>query len=123
MIACALLHGRILKAGWLAVITLLCGVPGTFATAAARLVYALETSVVYDDNVHLTDSARDSDEILIPRLLFSFTDDSTKLKANVAGDFSYYHYLRGTFSDDFRGTLAGTARRIAIRVARYATNR
>jgi hypothetical protein len=79
------------------------------ASATARLDYSLETGLLYDDNIRETQSARESDEILIPRLLFTFNDGSSQLDASVAGDLSYYHYLQSTFSDDFRGVLAGTA--------------
>ncbi len=85
----------------------------SFATmgsaGAARLDYSLELGALYDDNVRLTENDRSDDIELIPRLIFLFTEDATRLTANVAGDIEYRDYTQGTFSNDFRGTLAGTA--------------
>jgi hypothetical protein len=105
----ASLRSRTMRAVGLAAVAVFCYSPCPSARADARLDYALEFGMLYDNNVHLTESAPEGDEMLIPRLLFTFTDDSSRLQANVAGDLSYYHYLRGTFNDDFRGVLAGTA--------------
>lgn len=76
---------------------------------AARFDYSLEAGVLYDDNVRLTENNTTDDTILIPRLIFLFTEDATHLTANVAGDVEYRDYLDNTFTNDVRGTIAGTA--------------
>ena len=77
--------------------------------AGARLDYSFELGALHDDNVHLSENDSASDTILIPRLLFLFTQDAAALTANVAGDIEYRDYLQGTFKNEVRGTLAGSA--------------
>jgi hypothetical protein len=80
-------------------------IPG--AVSAVQLNYELGFGVEHDDNVNLSETDPISDDILIPTLGFSVSQLGSTIQANATGLVEYRDYLGNTFSDDFRGELAG----------------
>lgn len=77
------------------------------AVLAARLDYSVEVGYLHSDNINLSSLDPVDENLLIPQLGFRFTEDGSKVKAEVSGLIEYRDYLGGTFSNEVRGSLDG----------------
>jgi hypothetical protein len=77
---------------------------------AAGLDYQLTAGGGYSDNIRRVDVDKESENIASAGLLFSFDKRSSRLYADLVGNFAYYDYLDDVFDDEVIGNFAGQAR-------------
>jgi hypothetical protein len=77
---------------------------------AANVDYQVDVGAGYSDNIGRTATAEQDETIATAGLQFSLDERTSRLTADVIGDFAYYEYLDDTFDSEVTGNLAGTAR-------------
>jgi hypothetical protein len=73
---------------------------------AAQLNYTLELGAEHSSNINLSQYDPISQDLLIPRLFFSYDQVGSTLQAHAVGQIEYRDYLQGDFGNEFRGNLA-----------------
>ncbi|HJU07321.1 MAG TPA: hypothetical protein VJ727_02440 [Rhodanobacteraceae bacterium] len=73
---------------------------------AAQLNYTLELGAEHSNNINLSETDPISQDLLIPRLYFSYDQIGSVLQAHAVGQIEYRDYLQGDFGNEFRGNLA-----------------
>lgn len=79
-------------------------------SAAATLDYQLTAGGGHSDNIRRVPVGEESENIASAGLQFSLDQRSTRLYADLVGNFAYYDYLDDTFDNDLLGNFAGQAR-------------
>ena len=81
-----------------------------FSTAAhaAYLDYIVGLGIEHNDNINFNADDPISDNILIPSLAFTLSEQGSTVQAQVAGRIEYRDYLRGTYGGEFRNAIEGT---------------
>lgn len=82
--------------------------------SAAQLDYTLELGAEHSSNVNLSDTDPVSQNLLIPRLAFTFDQSGSTVQARAVGQIEYRDYLGGAFNNEFRGQLAGALNWIVV---------
>jgi len=77
------------------------------AASAAHLDYDIGIGIEHDDNINLSEHDPISEDILIPSFGFSVNELGSTIQAYADGVVEYRNYLGGTYSDEFRGDIAG----------------
>jgi hypothetical protein len=78
--------------------------------SAAGLDYQLTAGGGNSDNIRRVAVDEESENIASAGLLFSLDQRSSRLYADLVGNFAYYDYLDDTFDDEVLGNFAGQAR-------------
>jgi hypothetical protein len=79
------------------------------ASAEPALDYSVGVSLKHSDNINYSEHDPVSEDVLAPRLDFTFTQKGSTLQANAAGSLEYRDYLHGRFGSELHTLLAGTA--------------
>ncbi|MDQ2972147.1 MAG: hypothetical protein M3R20_04075 [Pseudomonadota bacterium] len=74
---------------------------------ATRLDYTLDLGAEHSSNINLSETNPVSQNLLIPRLAFTFGQAGSTIQARAAGQVEYRDYLEGAFNNEFRGQLSG----------------
>ena len=77
---------------------------------AATLDYQLTAGGGHSDNISRVPVDQESENIASAGLQFSLDQRSSRLYADMVGNFAYYDYLDNTFDDEVLGNFAGQAR-------------
>lgn len=80
------------------------------AASAATLEYQLSGGGGYSDNIRRVPVNEESEGIASAGLQFSLDQRSSRLTADLVGNFAYNDYLDDTFDDEVIGNFAGQAR-------------
>ena len=80
-------------------------VPGTGAPAT-QLNYTVEVGVEHSSNINYSQYDPISQDLLIPRMFFTFDQVGSTVQAHAIGQIEYRDYLQGDFSNEFRVNLA-----------------
>ncbi len=80
----------------------------TQGAMAVTLDYTTELGFLHSDNINLSGTDPVTENLLIPRIGFSLTEDGSNLQSKAVGQLEYRDYLGGTFGNEFRGTFDGT---------------
>lgn len=80
------------------------------ASIAATLDYQLTAGGGHSDNIRRVAVDKESENIGSAGLQFSLDQRSSRLYADMVGNFAYYDYLDDTFDDEVLGNFAGQAR-------------
>lgn len=72
-----------------------------------RLDYTLDLGAEHSSNINLSETDLISQNLLIPRLTFTFDQAGSTIQARAAGQVEYRDYLEGAFNNEFRGQLSG----------------
>lgn len=75
--------------------------------ALAELAWSVDTGVGHTDNARLTPTNTESDTLPWVGGMIEFEREGRRLRASLAGQGSYVHYMDDTFDDDFVGSAAG----------------
>ena len=73
---------------------------------AAQLNYTVELGAEHSSNINLSETDPISQDLLIPRLFFTYDQVGSTLQAHAIGQIEYRDYLQGDFGNEFRGNLA-----------------
>lgn len=73
---------------------------------AARLDYTLELGAEHSSNINYSQYDPISQDLLIPRLYFSYDQNGSTVQAHAVGQIEYRDYLQGDFNNELRGNLA-----------------
>jgi hypothetical protein len=76
------------------------------ASAAPQLNYTLELGAEHSSNINQSQDDPISQDLLIPRLYFTFDQVGSTVQAHAVGQVEYRDYLQGDFANEFRGQLA-----------------
>ncbi|GFE82143.1 hypothetical protein GCM10011487_41430 [Steroidobacter agaridevorans] len=79
-------------------------------SAAATLDYQLTAGGGHSDNIRRVAVDEESENIASAGVQFSLDQRSSRLYADLVGNFAYYDYLDDTFDDEVLGNFAGQAR-------------
>ncbi|MBS0430915.1 MAG: hypothetical protein JSS21_00695 [Proteobacteria bacterium] len=79
--------------------------PGTGAPAT-QLNYTVEVGVEHSSNINYSQYDPISQDLLIPRMFFTFDQVGSTVQAHAIGQIEYRDYLQGDFNNEFRGNLA-----------------
>jgi hypothetical protein len=74
---------------------------------AARLNYEIGLGLLRSDNINLSQTDKQEDTIVAPRLRFDLDQHGPALDLDLAGDVQYLTYQENTYDDDWRGELRG----------------
>lgn len=77
------------------------------AAQSLRVDYDVGASVLYSDNINLSEDAPDSDVILSPELNFDATKAGSDIQLRARGKLQYLEYRDNTYPDEARGEFAG----------------
>jgi len=88
-----------------ALTTAIVAVAGT--ASAAQFDYSLYAGIQHSDNINLSDSSPVSQNVLLPGVTFTFSQQGSTLQANVAGAFEYRDYLGSAYDKQTVAQLAG----------------
>src|SRR5579885_2326518 len=70
---------------------------------ATQLNYTLELGAEHSSNINLSESDPVSQDLLIPRLFFTFDQTGSTVQAHAVGQVEYRDYLQGDFGNEVRG--------------------
>ncbi|OOG50994.1 outer membrane beta-barrel protein [Rhodanobacter sp. C01] len=79
------------------------------AAFAGQLDYTLYTGIEHSSNINLSTTDPISQNILIPGLDFTYTQQGSTLQANIAGDLEYRDFFGNRFNNQTQVQLAGQA--------------
>ncbi len=77
------------------------------AASAAHIDYDVGVGIEHNDNINLSENDPISEDILIPSLGFAASEMGSTFQGYATGAIQYRDYLGGTYSDEFRGDIAG----------------
>ncbi len=80
-----------------------------WAATAGKLDYTLYTGIEHSNNISLSTDNPISENVLIPGLNFTYSQQGSTIQANVAGTLEYHDYLNGHFDNQVQTLLAGQA--------------
>jgi uncharacterized protein (PEP-CTERM system associated) len=86
-------------------LALLLALPG--GAFAFDLEYRLGTSVLYSDNINLSELAPDEETVVAPEFEFTARQVGSTLEFNARGALQYLDYQSGAYKSEFRGEFAG----------------
>jgi len=81
---------------------------------ATQLNYTLELGAEHSSNINLSESDPVSQDLLIPRLFFTFDQTGSTVQAHAVGQVEYRDYLQGDFGNEVRGQLAAALNWVVI---------
>ena len=83
--------------------------PGTEPppSTATRIDWQAGFSLMYSDNIGLSENNTEDDFVASPQVSFTASRNSSALRLQARGSLAFVDYLGDTFSDEFRGDLAG----------------
>jgi hypothetical protein len=82
---------------------------GAQSTRAQSLAYGADVGIGESDNVTLVDTNKVSQTIAITDLDFELKEQSRRFDADAKGNFSYFDYLQGAYSNQLLGRFDGRA--------------
>lgn len=74
---------------------------------AVQLDYTLELGLLHSDNINLSQDDPVSQNVAIPAINFTLSQEGATVQALVRGVAEYRNYLGNAFDDEFRGQLDG----------------
>ena len=77
------------------------------AAHAVRIQYDVGASVLYSDNIGLSETDETSDTVISPELNFDVEQAGSTLQLTMNGNLQYPYYLDDTFESELQGQLAG----------------
>jgi hypothetical protein len=83
---------------------------GAIGAVAADLGYEVNVGVAHSDNIARTETNTINEEIATGGIMFSLSQVSPRLSADLVGNFAYHDYLDNTYESELFGNFVGSAR-------------